>query len=66
MLNPADDDRILQKSISTAKDFGTICLKIFRVENIREDRDDEQILFKPPKLENQPVHERTKKAGTQE
>ena len=64
MLNPPDDDRILQKSISTAKDFGTICLKIFRVEDIHEDSDTEQILFKLPKLENQPVHERPKKAGT--
>ena len=64
MLNSPDDDRILQNSISTAKDLGTICLKAFCIEDIREDSDAESIILEHPKVENQPVHERTKKAGT--
>ncbi|KAI0093440.1 hypothetical protein BDY19DRAFT_923694, partial [Irpex rosettiformis] len=63
-VTTVDDDR-LQETISSAKDFGTLCIKIYRVSSTLPD----PIPYDPVRgaqdsLNNLPVHEKSKKAGS--
>ena len=61
-LNLSDDDSTLQKSLSTAQDLGTISMKVYRIEVDSSRR--ENVVPSSSNLDNEPVHEKTKKAGS--